>query len=98
MTATRAKARADATAAPGPAGRCKLILRIDGTDYDVRPARPEGFGVVAAFTLRKAGGERHTIAQTIEGPTCDCPDHVYRRKPAGESCRHVRAARASGLL
>ncbi len=96
-SATRPSATTRKTPA-GPAGRCSLTLTINGAAYAVRPIRPEAFGVVKAFSLRKAGGERHAIAETIEGPTCDCGDYAWRRDGTGEPCKHLAAARACGLL
>ncbi len=79
-------------------GRCGLTLRIDGTAYRVRPL-PADFGGTRAFRLTKAGGEAHDVSRGLHGDECTCGDFVFRRDgidPKG--CKHIRAARALGLL
>ena len=84
---------------PKPAsGRCGLTLRINGVPYRVRPFQPEASGVLKAFTLTRPGGEPYAVAETTEGPSCDCADFEFRRINTGTDCKHLAAARACGLL
>ena len=78
-------------------GTCSMTLTIAGTDYRLRPVAREDLGpdVLLAWTLRKAGtATRHVVEVSVEGPRCDCADHLYRRHP----CKHIRAMRVLGLL
>jgi hypothetical protein len=75
---------------------CRLTLSIRGVDYNVRPTHNEDG---RAWRLRKADGTTYWVAETPYGPTCDCPDQVWRREgrdPAG--CKHLRSLRAAGLV
>lgn len=85
-----------------PADVCRLTLNIRGVDYLVKPLAVEdqGFAIVKAFRLRKAGtGEVHDVAQTIHGHTCDCGDQTFRHEGLDAiGCKHIRACRAAGLL
>ena len=54
--------------------------------------------VPRAFRLSRKG-DVYDVAQTVHGPTCDCPDFIFRRDgldPLG--CLHIRAMRAVGML
>jgi hypothetical protein len=97
-TANRSKApRKPARARP--ADTCRLSITIRGTAYTARPIRPETSDVIRAWTLRKGDGEPYTVADTIDGSTCDCADFVYRHDGQDQAgCKHVRALRALGLL
>jgi hypothetical protein len=83
-------------------GTCGLILSINGTRYQVRPLDVTGFGATKAFRLLKQGGkgEVYDLCLYLDGRAeCDCPDFTFHRAgndPAG--CKHVKAARACGLL
>src|SRR5215213_7240330 len=81
-------------------GTCGLTLTINGTAYRMRPLGSDtAFGTIRAFRLTKQDGITYDVAQTIEGNTCDCPDHVFHRDgldPAG--CKHLKALRACGVL
>jgi hypothetical protein len=85
--------------APKPAtGVCSLHLSINGVKYRVKPL-PAEFGGIKAFRLTKPDGASHDVSRMIYGPECTCGDFVFRRDgidPAG--CKHIRAARACGLL
>jgi hypothetical protein len=94
--ATKTKTSKATTKAPG--GTCGLTLRINGESYRVRPI-PAEFGVMRAFRLTKRSGEFHDVSHQVYGHECTCGDFVFRRDgidPAG--CKHIRAARAVGLL
>jgi hypothetical protein len=77
----------------------RLLLVINETVYRVRPLH-EGKGpAVRAFRLNKMDGTLYDVEQTPFGPTCDCPDFIFRRDgldPAG--CKHVKALVAEGLI
>jgi hypothetical protein len=86
--------------APAPAsGRCSLRLSINGVSYRVRPIRPEAFGGIRAFRLTKGDGATHDVSLDVHGAACTCGDWTFRREgidPTG--CKHIRAAKACGLL
>src|SRR3954469_14335027 len=90
--------------APKAPDRCGLVLRINGTRYTVRPIPAEDPDVRRAWRLRKLDDSRpvgavYDVAETTEGNTCDCPDHVFRRDgvdPRG--CKHLRALARLGLI
>lgn len=79
--------------------RSGLFLLIDRTVYLIRRV-PQGDGNQArAYRLRKADGTLYDLAESPRGPSCDCPDFIYRREgndPAG--CKHIQAMVDSGLL
>lgn len=83
-----------------PRGRFFLLsLSIDGSPYDVRPIDADPSVSPRAFRLTKPDGTRYDLAQTPYGPTCDCPDFIFRRDgidPNG--CKHVRALVSCGLI
>ena len=75
------------------------MLRINGRCYRVRPIRPEGFGVHRAFRLTKDDGTAYDVSHQIQGTECTCGDFVFRRDGLDEGgCKHIKAARACGLL
>jgi hypothetical protein len=79
-------------------GLCRLTLTINGRHYAVRPIASQADDVPRAFRLSRKG-EVYDVAQTAHGPTCDCPDFIFRRDgldPLG--CLHIRAMRAVGML
>jgi hypothetical protein len=104
-TATTTKPRKSTK--PKPADTARLTLTIRGVDYTVRPLAMEdqGFAVTRAFRLvkvepnREGVRESHDVATTIHGHTCDCGDQIWRHEGTdGIGCKHIRAARAFGLL
>jgi hypothetical protein len=84
---------------PKPADVCRLAVTIRGDAYSARPIRPESADVIHAWRLRKADGTTYTVADTIDGQTCECGDYSFRH--AGRDllgCKHIRAIRALGLI
>lgn len=83
-----------------PKGRSfQLYLTIDGAAYLVRPVLADPCLARRAFALTKPDGTNYDVVQSHHGPTCDCPDFIYRRDgldPAG--CKHVRALVSCGLI
>ena len=59
-------------------GRCRLTLTINGLDYAVRPIACEADDVDRAFRLSRKS-DVYDVALTVHGPTCDCPDFIFRR-------------------
>jgi hypothetical protein len=79
-------------------GLCRLTLTINGRHYTVRPIASQADDVPRAFRLSRKS-DVYDVAQTAHGPTCDCPDFIFRRDgldPLG--CLHIRAMRAVGML
>jgi hypothetical protein len=67
--------------------------------YSVRPIRPETSDVCRAWRLRKVDGTTYTVADTIDGTTCDCGDQVWRHEGKDATgCKHVRSLRALSLV
>lgn len=83
-----------------PRGRhYRLFLTIDEFPYQVRRVLCDPYVAERAFQLTKGDGTSYEVAQTCHGPTCDCPDFIYRREgidPGG--CKHVRALASCGLI
>jgi hypothetical protein len=75
---------------------CRLTLTINGVNYGVRPTPSEDG---RAWRLRKADGTVYDVAETDRGPTCDCPDQIYRHEGEnGVGCKHIKSLRALGLI
>jgi hypothetical protein len=86
-------------AKPKPADVCRLTVHIQGACYGARPFRPETSDVIRAWRLRKADGSTYDVADTIDGPTCDCADQTFRHDGIDATgCKHIRALRALGLI
>jgi hypothetical protein len=97
-TANQAKA-ASKPAKTRPTDVCRLSVTIRGVCYSARPIRPETSDVIRAWRLRKADGMTYTVADTIDGATCDCADYVCRHDGHDQTgCKHIRALRALGLI
>jgi hypothetical protein len=74
-------------------------LFINGTAYGVLPIRPRPDAASKAYRLRKSDGTAYHVAQTVHGPSRDCPDFTFNRDgidPGG--CKHYRALVAVGLF
>ena len=83
---------------PRRPGRCRLTLTINNVNYDVRPIAPGDDSVLKAFRLTR-DGHVYDIALNSYGPTCDCPDFIFRRDGLDpEGCLHIRAMIAVGIL
>jgi len=100
MTATTTRSKAAPKASAKPAGNYRLTLTIDGVDYDVRPFKPTKPGTLATFLLSRPGAPPRWIAQTREGQKCTCEDFQFRHAADGPKggCKHLKAARAVGIL
>ena len=97
-TMTKATRTTGKPAPKAPTGRCGLTLRINGERYKVRPL-PADFGGLKAFRLTKPDGSFHDVSRGVHGRECTCGDYIWRRDgiaPLG--CKHIKAARALGLL
>lgn len=95
MTSTVTRANAGAK----PARRVRLGLAIDATNYAVERLTCHPEIGSRAFRLTKPNGVGYDVAQTEYGPTCDCPDFVFRRDGLDpDGCKHVRALVDIGLI
>jgi SWIM zinc finger len=78
-------------------GISRLTIRINGTDYRLRPCPPQA-GILAAWSLRKIGTDRparYIVAAPKGAPArCTCPDH----ERSGWTCKHLGALTAAGLI
>src|SRR5947209_19813819 len=86
-----------ASAARMPASR--LVLTIDRMAYVVLPLPRALDPSKRAYRLIKADGAVYDLAESRYGPSCDCPDYIFRRDgldPAG--CKHVKALVRHGLI
>ena len=87
------------TVTRGGSSGTRLLLVIGQTIYRVRPVRDDPGAASRAFRLNKLDGTLYDVEQTPFGPTCDCPDFIFRRDgldPSG--CKHVKALVAEGLI
>ncbi len=76
-----------------------LFLTINQTLYAVHPLECEPSAARRAFRLNKADGTLYDVAQTQDGPYCDCPDFIFRRDGIDAAgCKHVQALVANGLI
>ncbi len=81
----------------GP-GRCRLTLTINGLHYAVRPIASQDDAVSRAFRLTLKA-DIFDVAQIVHGPTCDCPDFIFRRDGLDpDGCKHVQALVAAGMV
>jgi hypothetical protein len=86
-------------AKPKPLDTCKLTVTIRGERYTARPLTPGTSGVIRAWRLRKADGTCYTVADTLDGASCECGDFHWRHEGQDHlGCKHVRALRALGLI
>ena len=77
----------------------RLDLTIGRTTYAIEPLADSPRPGTRAYRLVKRDGTIYDVASTDFGPTCDCPDYIFRRDgldPAG--CKHVKAMVGSGLI
>jgi hypothetical protein len=84
-----------------PPAVCRLALTIAGVDYRVRFISAPAFGATdRAVRLRKVGADAaYNVAPTLNGPTCDCGDQVWRHEGRDDlGCKHIRACRVAGLI
>jgi hypothetical protein len=81
-------------------GVARLTLTINGVAYSLHPLWCDGVEATRLYRLRKAGTPaRYVVAETPDGPVCDCPDYTFHREgidPAG--CKHIKAMVAVGLI
>jgi hypothetical protein len=95
---TESRARATRKRRPARPERPPLLfLSIRDHWYRVEPLETEPQD--RAYRLSKDDGQRYDVTESVYGPTCDCPDFIYRRDgidPKG--CKHVRALRLYGLV
>ncbi len=94
MTATQAPDHGQPPSVPS-----RLILTIRDRLYAIRKVACDPSVADKAFRLLKDDGALYDVIQTRHGPSCDCPDFIFRRDgldPAG--CKHVRALVAFGLI
>jgi hypothetical protein len=78
-------------------GPPRLFLSIRDHWYQVEALEVEPRD--RAYRLSKDDGRRYDVMESAYGPTCDCPDFIFRRDgidPKG--CKHVRALRLYGLV
>lgn len=77
----------------------RLVLTIDRTTY-ILVALPRALDPSRrAYRLIKADGAVYDLSESRYGPSCDCPDYIFRRDgldPAG--CKHVKALVRHGLI
>lgn len=77
----------------------RLLLQIDRTLYRLRPVRDDPGESARGIRLSKPDGTEYDVEQTPFGPTCDCPDFIFRREgldPTG--CKHIKALVAHGVI
>ncbi len=80
-----------------PHGTATLCLLISGKAYALTNLEP-GTLPSKAWRLRKASGTQYTVSVTDFGPACTCKDFIYAREKRGDTCKHIRACKAVGIL
>jgi hypothetical protein len=77
----------------------RLVLTIDQTTY-VLVALPRALDPSRrAYRLIKADGAVYDLSETRYGPSCDCPDYIFRRDGLDpDGCKHVKALVRHGLI
>jgi hypothetical protein len=80
-------------------GLCALRLKIGGTWYKLRPARPLPEGFKAVWILRKQDPRAAAATDAVahaqgEQPRCTCPDH----ESSNSICKHIMSLAALGLV
>jgi hypothetical protein len=60
----------------------------------------DGIHATRLFRLHKTGtSTRYVVAETPDGPVCDCPDFTYHRDGVdADGCKHIKALVAVGLI
>lgn len=93
------------TSAPTPdANTARLTLALGSTEYRVRPLAVAELptGAARGFRLTRTDGQcgkiAHIVALSPRGASCSCGDFRHRQASAGGACKHLRAARACGLI
>jgi hypothetical protein len=82
-----------------PTGPPRLFLTIRDHLYVIRRVACDPGIAGRAFRLLKEDGTLYDVVQTEHGPTCDCPDFIFRRDGLDpEGCKHVRALVDCGLI
>lgn len=93
-------AQADRRPRSGPkGGPSRLVLTIDRTAYVILPLPRSLDPSKRAYRLIKSDGSVYDLSESRYGPSCDCPDYIFRRDgldPAG--CKHVKALVRHGLI
>lgn len=77
----------------------RLVLTIDRTAYVILPLPRALDPSKRAYRLIKGDGVAYDLSESRYGPSCDCPDYIFRRDgldPAG--CKHVKALIQHGLI
>lgn len=77
----------------------QLFITITDRLYAIRQVACDPHLGERAFRLLKDDGALYDVIQTRFGPTCDCPDFIFRRDgldPSG--CKHIRALTTCGLI
>ena len=78
--------------------RCSLVMHINGMAYKVR--RVDGLKArVQAWRLTKPDGDSYDVSHGVFGASCTCGDQTWRHEGIDATgCKHIRAARAVGLI
>jgi hypothetical protein len=89
MTATKPRPR---RRTDRPAGSPRMFLTIRDRLYEMRQVACDPHVGSRAFRLLSDSGDLYHVVQHDHGPTCDCPDFIFRRDGLDpDGCKHVRA-------
>jgi hypothetical protein len=80
-------------APPVRTGKCRLVLRINESEYVVRRVKSPCRGG-AVWHLRKSGGPLYCVSRLHGCIACTCPDQSRR----GARCKHIGALQALGFI
>ncbi len=80
-----------------PHGTAKLCILIKGSVYALTNLHP-GSMPSKAWRLRKITGKTYTVSVDEGRGHCTCADFIYAREKRGDTCKHLLAMKAVGLL
>ena len=85
-------------------GTARLFVAINGQTYSLRFLESHPEIGAPAWRLQKimetetGSPSEYDVILSKTGPLCSCPDFEYRRINTGQSCKHVAALKAVGIL
>jgi predicted nucleic acid-binding Zn finger protein len=78
---------------------CRLSLSIGNERYGLSRLDRAGEATLEAWRLVKGDGTTYDCTLSEGGPSCDCPDFIWRREGVSpDGCKHIRGLEAVGLL
>jgi hypothetical protein len=74
-------------------------MRIGRDIYDVQPGPTQQAEVIKAWRLTRNDGTAYVVADTIDGASCECADHIFHHMGVDQKgCKHIKALREKTLI